>query len=43
LKELNYEVIELLRELETDGEKNVCNTLIPNVDELKNVTKLVEE
>ena len=40
---LNYEAIELLRELETDGEKNVRNTLIPTVGELKKAAKLVEE
>jgi hypothetical protein len=36
---LNYEVIELLRELETNGEKNVRNTLIPTVGELKRAAK----
>jgi hypothetical protein len=40
---LNYEAIELLRELETKGEKNIRNTVIPTVGELKKAAKLVEE
>jgi hypothetical protein len=40
---LNYEAIELLRELETNGEKNVRNTLVPTVGELKKAAKVVEE
>jgi hypothetical protein len=42
-RKLNYEAIELLRELETDSEKNICNTLVPTVGELKKAAKLVEE
>jgi hypothetical protein len=40
---LNYKAIKLLRELETNGKKNVHNTLIPTVGELKKAAKLVEE